>query len=113
MHWYDAKAYASWLAKKTGKAYRLPSEAEREYVARAGTTTPFWWGSQISVEQANYNGNHTYNGAPKGEWRQKTVPVKKFQANPWGLYQVHGNVWEWAEDCWHDDYHNAPRDGSA
>ncbi len=113
VNWNDAKAYTSWLAKKTGKAYRLLSESEREYVTRAGTSTPFWWGAQISVDQANYDGNYTYNGGPKGEWRQKTVPVKSFEANPWGLYQVHGNVWEWVEDCWHGDYHNAPSDGSA
>jgi formylglycine-generating enzyme required for sulfatase activity len=113
VNWNDTKAYVAWLSKKTGKEYRLLSEAEREYVARAGRTTPFWWGSQISVDQANYDGNYTYNGGSKGEWRQKTVPVKSFQANPWGLYQVHGNVWDWVEDCWHGDYHNAPSDGSA
>ena len=113
VNWNDAKAYATWLTKKTGKAYRLLSEAEREYVARAGTKTAFWWGKSISVDQANYDGNYTYNGSLKGEWRQKTVPVKSFLPNPWGLYQVHGNVWDWVEDCWHADYHNAPADGSA
>ena len=94
----------AWLSRKTGKTYRLLSEAEREYVARAGTTTPFWWGSTISTSQANYDGNYTYGGGPKGEYRQKTVPVDSFQPNPWGLYQVHGNVWEWVEDCWNDSY---------
>ncbi len=113
VNWNDAKAYVSWLARKAGKEYRLLSEAEREYATRAGRTAPFWWGAQISVEQANYDGNYTYNGGSKGEWRQKTVPVKSFQANPWGLYQVHGNVWDWVEDCRHGDYHNAPGDGSA
>ncbi len=111
--WDDAKAYAAWLSNKTGKEYRLLSEAEREYVARAGTTTPFWWGSSISTRQANYDGDYTYNGSQTGEYRQKTLPVKSFEPNPWGLYQVHGNVWEWTEDCWHSDYHNAPGDGSA
>ena len=111
--WVDAKAYVSWLSNKTGKEYRLLSEAEREYVARAGTTTPFWWGSSISTDQANYNGNYAFGGGPTGEYRKQTVPVDSFQANPWGLYQVHGNLWEWVEDCWHDDYNGAPTDGSA
>jgi formylglycine-generating enzyme required for sulfatase activity len=110
--WYDAKAYVQWLSDKTGKSYRLLSEAEREYVTRAGTNTPFWWGSSISVSQANYNGDYTYAGSAKGEYRQKTLPVKSFQPNPWGLYQVHGNVWEWVEDCWEDSYNGTPDDGS-
>jgi formylglycine-generating enzyme required for sulfatase activity len=112
--WWEANAYVAWLSRKTKtkKTYRLLSEAEREYVTRAGTTTPFWWGPSISTSQANYNGNYTYYGA-KGEYRQKTVPVDSFDPNPWGLYQVHGNVWEWTEDCWHDTYSGAPADGSA
>jgi formylglycine-generating enzyme required for sulfatase activity len=113
INWDDAKAYVAWLSRKTGKTYRLLSEAEREYVARAGTTTPFWWGSTISTSQANYNGNHTYGSGSKGEYREKTMPVGSFQPNPWGLYQVHGNVWEWVEDCWNDTYGGAPTDGSA
>jgi formylglycine-generating enzyme required for sulfatase activity len=111
--WDDAKSYAAWLSRKTGKTYRLLSEAEREYVARAGTTTAFWLGSSISTRQANYNGNYTYAGNPKGEYRQRTLPVDSFEANPWGLYQVHGNVYEWVEDCWHESYEGAPGDGSA
>jgi formylglycine-generating enzyme required for sulfatase activity/uncharacterized caspase-like protein len=112
--WHDAKAFVAWLSKKTGKHYRLLSEAEREYVTRAGTTTPFWWGSSITPEQANYNGTYTYKGGgSKGEYRQRTVPVNSFEPNPWGLYNVHGNVWDWVEDCWHDNYQGAPRDGSA
>ena len=112
--WNDAKAYTAWLSKKTGKTYRLLSEAEREYVARAGTATPFWWGSSITPDQANYNGNAVYKGGgEKGEYRKKTVPVKTFQPNPWGFYQVHGNVGEWVEDCWNDNYRGAPTDGSA
>jgi formylglycine-generating enzyme required for sulfatase activity len=112
LSWNDAEAYVRWLSKKTGKEYRLLSEAEREYVTRAGTTTPFWWGSSISTRQANYNGNYTYNGSQTGEYRGMTLPVKSFEPNPWGLYQVHGNVSEWVEDCY-SDYHNAPSDGSA
>ena len=111
--WDDAKAYVKWLSDKTRKKYRLLSEAEREYVTRAGTDTPFWWGKSISTDEANYDGNYTYGGGSKGEYRQKTLPVNSFQPNPWGLYQMHGNVWEWVEDCWHGDYHNAPNDGSA
>lgn len=113
--WDDAKAFVKWLSKKLGKDYRLLSEAEREYSARAGTTTPFWWGSSITPDQANYDGrDEPYKGGGrKGDWRYKTIPVKSFQPNAWGLYQVHGNVWEWVEDCWHDNYSGAPADGSA
>jgi formylglycine-generating enzyme required for sulfatase activity/uncharacterized caspase-like protein len=112
--WNDAKAYAAWLSGKTGKAYRLLSEAEREYVTRAGTTTPFWWGASISTLQANYNGRFPYpDYGPRGEFRQRTLPVDAFGPNPWGLYQVHGNVVEWTEDCNHDSYNGAPSDGSA
>jgi formylglycine-generating enzyme required for sulfatase activity len=100
VNWEDANNYAAWLSRKTGKPYRLMSEAEYEYAARAGTTTPFWWGQSISTRQANYNGG-------------KTVPVDSFEPNPWGLYQVHGNVFEWVEDCWHESYQDAPSDGSA
>jgi formylglycine-generating enzyme required for sulfatase activity len=111
--WQDAKNYVAWLSRKTGKTYRLLTEAEWEYVARARSTTIFWWGNSISTKQANYNGTVTYNGGPKGEWRQRTVPVDTFTPNPWGLYQVHGNVWQWVEDCYHEDYRAAPSDGSA
>ena len=112
--WDDAQAYVKWLSGKTGKGYRLPSEAEREYVTRAGTITPFWWGKTISPDQANYNGTYVYaGGGAKGKWRQKTVPVKSFKPNRWGLYQVHGNIWDWTEDCWSPSYEGAPTDGSA
>lgn len=111
--WKDAKAYLTWLSSKTGKQYRLLSEAEREYVARAGTTTPFWWGSTLTAVQANFAGNFPYNGAPAGELRGKTLPVNSFEPNAWGLYQVHGNVSEWQEDCLTGRYVGAPADGSA
>ncbi len=111
--WNDARAFAAWLSSKTGKTYRLPTEAEREYVTRAGTATPFWWGASISTSDANYDGNHTFGGGALGAYRKATVPVETFAANPWGLYQVHGNVWEWCEDIWNDDYRGAPTDGSA
>lgn len=109
--WHDAKAYLGWLSKKTGKTYRLLSEAEREYVTRAGTATPFWWGAKITLGQANYNPNLI--GRPRIAYRSMTVPVDLFQPNPWGLYQVHGNIYEWVEDCYHATYHGAPADGSA
>jgi formylglycine-generating enzyme required for sulfatase activity len=111
--WYDAQAYAAWLTRKTGKPYRLLSEAEREYATRARTTTAFSWGPSISTSQANYNGNYTFAGGAKGVYREKTVPVDSFAPNPWELYNVHGNVREWVEDCWHDGYQGAPSDGSA
>ena len=112
--WYDAQAYAKWLSERTGKTYRLLSEAEWEYAARAGTTGPFSFDGPITTDKANYDGNYSYAGSPKGEYREKTVPVDSFQPNPWGLYQVHGNVWEWVEDCWNDWYIGAPpTDGSA
>jgi formylglycine-generating enzyme required for sulfatase activity len=113
VNWDDAKLYIDWLNAKTGKTYRLLSEAEREYVTRAGTTTPFWWGSSITPKQANYDGNYTFGGAAKGEYRQQTVPVDSFEANPWGLFNVHGNVWEWTEDCWNNSNQGNPGNGSA
>jgi formylglycine-generating enzyme required for sulfatase activity len=111
--WADAKAYTKWLAHKTGKDYRLHSEAEWEYACRAGTATPFWWGAAITPDQANYDGNYPYAGGEKGKRRRKTLPVQSFDPNPWGLYQVHGNVWEWCEDAWRSNYDGAPGDGSA
>jgi formylglycine-generating enzyme required for sulfatase activity len=115
VNWDDAKSYAAWLSRKTGQTYRLLSEAEREYVTRAGTTTPFWWGSSITPEQANFFGRaEPYKGGgAKGEDRRRTMPVDSFEPNPWGLYQVHGNVFEWTEDCWNDSNNGNPGDGSA
>jgi formylglycine-generating enzyme required for sulfatase activity len=114
VNWDDAKAYAEWLSRKTGKTYRLLSEAEREYVTRAGTTTPFWWGSSISPNQANYNTNYPKFGpVVEGDYRQRTVPVDSFEPNPWGLFNVHGNVWEWTEDCWNASNRGNLGNGSA
>jgi formylglycine-generating enzyme required for sulfatase activity len=111
--WEDAKAYIVWLSQHTGKPYRLLSEAEWEYVARAGTTTPFWWGSDVSPTQANYDGRQLYDGrGDKGDYRKMTVPAQAFAANPWGIYNVHGNVWEWCEDVWLATYEGAPSDGT-
>ncbi|MGA2293376.1 SUMF1/EgtB/PvdO family nonheme iron enzyme [Bradyrhizobium sp.] len=96
--WDDAKAYCLWLSKVTSKSYRLPSEAEWELCCRAGTTTEFWWGDQISTDQANYDGSYPLSNGKRGEYRARTVAVDSFEPNPWGLYQVHGNVLEWCED---------------
>jgi formylglycine-generating enzyme required for sulfatase activity/uncharacterized RDD family membrane protein YckC len=109
----EASKFASWPSGKTGHHYRLLSEAEREYVTRAGTTTAFWWGPSISADQANYWSDRSYNGSPTTPARFATLPVKSFRPNPWGLYQVHGNVTEWVADCPHPDYTGAPSDGTA
>jgi formylglycine-generating enzyme required for sulfatase activity len=111
--WRDAIAYCEWLTKETGQRYRLPSEAEWEYACRAGTETPFSFGATITTDQANYDGNYTYGAGRKGSYRERTTEVGTFPANPWGLYDLHGNVWEWVEDVWHDTYQGAPADGSA
>ncbi|MBT3072041.1 formylglycine-generating enzyme family protein [Rhodomicrobium sp. Az07] len=104
----DALSYIEWLAKKTGRAYRLPSEAEWEYSARAGTTTAYWWGDRIDPSRANYNAQVSYNGSHVGNYLARTSKCDCFSANDWGLHDAHGNVWEWVQDCWHDTYQNAP-----
>jgi formylglycine-generating enzyme required for sulfatase activity len=105
--WDDAKAYVAWLSRATGKNYRLLSEAEREYAARGGTITAYWWGDEIGRGNANCNGCGS-------QWDNKqTAPVGSFPPNAFGLYDMSGNAWEWTEDCWHDSYVGAPADGSA
>lgn len=112
--WYDAKEFCARLSQRTKKEYRLPTEAEWEYACRAGTTTPFHFGKIITTDYVNYNGNDTYGESPKGEYREQTTPVGYFQvANAFGLYDMHGNVFEWCEDDYHNSYENAPTDGSA
>ena len=111
--WRDAKAYVRWLSEKTGEPYRLLSESEWEYVARAGTTGPFHTGATISTKQANYDGNYTYGSGRKGRFRKKTMKVGSYPPNGYGLHDVHGNVREWVEDCWNGSYEGAPEDGSA
>jgi formylglycine-generating enzyme required for sulfatase activity len=91
----------------------LPTEAQWENACRAGTTTPFSFGKQITPAQVNYDGDNPYAGGEKGEYREKTVPVKSLRANGWGLHEMHGNVWEWVEDCYKASYEGAPTDGSA
>ncbi|BAY30157.1 hypothetical protein NIES2107_20010 [Nostoc carneum NIES-2107] len=111
--WYDAVEFCSRLSKYTKKEYRLPSEAEWEYACRAGTTTPFHFGETITTELANYDGNSTYASEPKGKYREQTTEVGIFPPNGFGLYDMHGNVWEWCQDDWHSSYKGAPTDGTA
>ena len=111
--WYDAVKFCQQLSKLTAKEYRLPSEAEWEYACRAGTTTPFHFGETITTDLANYVGNYKYGVAPKGVYREETTYVGSFTGNPFGLYDMHGNVWEWCLDDWHRNYQGAPTDGSA
>ncbi|NJM70661.1 MAG: formylglycine-generating enzyme family protein [Scytonema sp. RU_4_4] len=111
--WYDAVGFCQRLTSHTKRQYRLPSEAEWEYACRAGTTTPFHFGETITSELANYNGNYTYGAGIKGTYREQTTEVGSFGvANAFGLYDMHGNVWEWCLDDWHDNYEGAPTDGS-
>jgi len=120
--WNDAKAYADWLSQRTGKVYRLPSEAEFEYTLRGGTTTRYWWGDGTPtrlVENLTGSGDrshigrrwsHAFRGYSDGFWGP--APVMTFAPNPFGLYDINGNVSEWAQDCWHESYVSAPNDGS-
>lgn len=106
--WYEAIAYTEWLKEQTGKRYRLPTEAEWEYVARAGSETRYWWGDAIDQD-----GKVWANSEGCGsQWDNKeTAPVGQFPANAFGLYDTAGNVWEWVQDCWHENYKGAPKDG--
>jgi formylglycine-generating enzyme required for sulfatase activity len=123
--WFDAVAYCNWLSEKEGRkpayavsgedvrwdrsadGYRLPTEAEWEYACRAETATPFSTGERISTAQANYNGNFPYNYGNRGLFRKATLPAASFRPNPWGLYDMHGNVWEW---CW--DFYGLTGEGT-
>ncbi|TAF50831.1 MAG: tetratricopeptide repeat protein, partial [Oscillatoriales cyanobacterium] len=111
--WNDAVSFCQKLSEKTGKTYRLPSEAEWEYACRAGTTTAFHFGETITPDLVNYDGNNPYGSAPKGLYRQETTPVGSFPPNGFGLYDMHGNVWEWCADPWHGSYNGAPSDGTS
>jgi formylglycine-generating enzyme required for sulfatase activity len=108
-----AKSYLVWLSHKVGRTYRLPSESEREYFTRAGTTTPFWFGRTISPLDANYLASTPYANGPRGVDSKGPVAVDSYAPNPFGLYQVHGNVWEWTEDCYNKRYtEDTPTDGA-
>ncbi|WP_414578458.1 caspase, EACC1-associated type [Anabaena sp. CCY 9402-a] len=121
--WDDTVEFCARLSKKTGKIYRLPSEAEWEYACRAGTTTPFYFGETITTDLANYRGTDwdyqgtvypgNYGQGSKGEFRQQTTEVGKFPANLFGLFDMCGNIWEWCQDKWHENYNNAPTKGRA
>jgi formylglycine-generating enzyme required for sulfatase activity len=105
--WHDAVAFTDWLSEKSDRTFRLPSEAEWEYAARAGTSLPYWWGPEIGRNNANCYGCGS-------RWdRRMTAPVGSFKPNPWGLYDMQGNVYEWVFDAWHENYEGAPQDGSA
>ncbi len=110
--WEDEVEFCQRLSKQTGKEYRLPSEAEWEYACRAGTTTAFNCGATITSSLANYDGTNIYANEPKGEYRETTIQVGSFPPNAFGLYDMHGNVWEWCQDNWHSNYIGAPKDGS-
>ena len=105
--WEDTAEYVRWLSLKTGQEYRLPNEAEWEYAARGGTTTARYWGAEVGVDKANCHGcSDTFDG-------EQTTAVGSFEANPFGLHDMLGNVWEWVRDCWNNTYEGAPTDGSA
>lgn len=109
--WLEAVEFCDRLSWKTGRRYRLPSEAEWEYACRAGSQTPFYCGETLTTNLANYDGRHTYGQGRTGRFRQKTTVVGSFLPNAFGLYDLHGNVWEWCADPWHPTYENAPQDG--
>jgi formylglycine-generating enzyme len=124
--WDDGMAYAAWLSKKTGHHYSLPNEAQYEYAARAGTTTLFFWGKDRDARACEYSNQPDFDQAkamgnvPTGpDYRFQcsdgyawTSPVGHYKPNPWGLYDMQGNIWEWTADCWNDNYNGAPTDGS-
>ncbi|NEQ56052.1 MAG: formylglycine-generating enzyme family protein [Moorea sp. SIO4A1] len=123
VNWYEAVEFCDRLSQLTGREYRLPSEAQWEYACRGVTKPlnldtgksypPFYFGETITGQLANYDASITYGDEPEGEESQKTNPVGEFPPNPFGLYDMHGNVWEWCADDWHDNYKGAPTDGSA
>lgn len=113
LSWEEAVEFCDRLSRQTGKPYRLPSEAEWEYACRATTTTPFHFGETITSELVNCNGSKPYSQAPKSEYREETLDADALPPNGFGLHNMHGNVWEWCADFWHENYEAAPTDGSA
>jgi formylglycine-generating enzyme required for sulfatase activity len=111
--WEEAVEFCRRLRRETGKEYKLPSEAQWEYGCRGGTKTAFSYGETLTEELANYDASATYAEERAGGWLGETTEVGKYPANPWGLYDMHGNVWEWCEDEWHENYEGAPQDGKA
>jgi formylglycine-generating enzyme required for sulfatase activity len=110
--WYEACEFCQRLSELTGLKIRLPSEAEWEYACRAGTTTPFYCGETLTTDLANYKADFGYGKGEAGISRYQTTDVGSFPPNGFGLYDLHGNVWEWCADTWHDNYDHAPNDGS-
>jgi formylglycine-generating enzyme required for sulfatase activity len=111
--WEEAMEFCHRLSQRSNLAYTLPSEAQWEYSCRAGTKTPFAFGDTLTPELANYDANYTYGSGPKGIYRKETLDVGSFPANAWGLHDMHGNVWEWCLDPWHQTYGRTPSDGTA
>jgi formylglycine-generating enzyme required for sulfatase activity len=111
--WFDGRSFCERLSKITGNPYRLPSEAEWEYACRAGSASAFCYGEMITTDLCNYVGLHSFAGGPKGEYRHGPIPPRRFPPNAFGLYDMHGNLWEWCADRWHESYLGAPDDGGA
>ena len=110
--WIEAARFCERLSKRTGRRYALPSEAQWEYACRAGSLAAFSFGPVITSDLANYNGEFACQGGPRGVYRHKTLPAGEFPPNAFGLLDMHGTLWEWCADAWHDDYSGAPADGS-
>jgi formylglycine-generating enzyme required for sulfatase activity len=111
--WKDAQSFCIRLSEKAGREYRLPSETQWEYACRAGTTTPFCYGETLTIAVANFNGEHLFREEPRGMYRHVTTEGGTYPPNAFGLYDMHGNLWEWCADNWLEDYSSSPRDDSA
>jgi formylglycine-generating enzyme required for sulfatase activity len=111
--WEDAQKFCDRLSKRSGRHYQLPSETQWEYACRAATVTPFSFGETLTIEVANFNGEHTFREEPRGFYRHTTTQGGTFPPNAFGLFDLHGNLWEWCADNWLEDYSSSPRDSSS